>query len=123
MLPERIAKIIKSNPVATNASNPKQNNKAPEIEVAKMIKGRSNSFKRKAPIIANIPKTNGLNQINVFGSIEENELNKPSPKLIPPNAPSPNKIQRHRNPERSAPRTPNDNIPIPITLSKLFPNL
>ena len=123
MVPESIDNIIKSNPVATKASNPKQNNNAPEIEVAKMINGRSNNFKRNAPVIASIPKTNGLSQTKVFGRIKDNELNKTRPKLIPPSAPNPIKIQRQRNPESKAPITPKDNIPIPITLSKLFPKL
>lgn len=120
-LPVRIAKMSKSNPVAIKASKPKEKSRAPVIEVAKMIKGRSNLLRRKAPIIADNPMTTGRIQI---GKEEEfNPLKTAKVKLTPPNAPTPNKTHFQIQPDIKAPTTPAANIPTPMTRSKLPPKL
>lgn len=118
--PESVARMIKSKPVAMKVSKPNASKREPVIAVAKMIIGRSNRFSRSAPVIANAPKPTGRTQTGISELIvDESALNKASPKLTPPKAPTPNKIHLHKQPDNAAPIVPDKAVPAKMILSKL----
>lgn len=125
MLPAMIDRRSKSNPVAKKVSNPKQNRRAPEIDVAKMIKGRSNALSNKAPIMANAAMTNGriIVALDPTGINQLKVLKRANPVETPPIAPNPRRNQRHRHPDSKIPTTPKTRTPIPRIRSKFAPKL
>ncbi len=118
IVPEIMERIIKSNPVAKNESNPKEKRREPRMAVEKMIKGRSKLFKSKAPMRAKAPSNTGLIQVGT-DVIVAVILKMVNPKLMPEKAPNPNKIHFHKHPDNPAPISPNAPVPINMIRSKL----